>query len=198
VADDGHRYDPAHNGRRPGRLLLRGCLRRRPRRYAVHGRRLVRGVSRNTERRQGLLRRAAPLHGRRRQHLREELRNDKTTGPLANGLCTPTEAAFVQHDIDKKVATAPGNDPASSCYACLYNNGCIDDTHFNDFNLECGDPTITTGTAAQCLAIVDCILGSSCAAQGLGGKFTDLTRAGGIADQIFNCAAIDNCTACLQ
>jgi hypothetical protein len=88
--------------------------------------------------------------------------NDKTTGSLANGVCTSTEAKFVQHDINKGKATGAGADPAGSCYACLAANTCLDDTHFNDQNHECGDPAMTTGTTAQCGAVLDCILASSC------------------------------------
>ena len=90
--------------------------------------------------------------------------NNKTTGALANGLCTATQASFVQRDIDKGVATAAGNDPSGSCYDCLFQNTCLDDTHFGDTGRDCGDSTITTGTAAQCLAVVSCVLGSSCSA----------------------------------
>ena len=90
--------------------------------------------------------------------------NSKTTGPLANGLCTATQAAFVQHDIDKGVATTPGNDPSGSCYDCLFQSTCLDDTKFGDTARDCGDSTIATGTAAQCLAVISCVLGSSCSA----------------------------------
>jgi hypothetical protein len=85
-----------------------------------------------------------------------------------NGVCTPTEAALVQHDIDIHVATAPGPDPAAGCYACLNSKLALDDD-MGDTGIECEDP-ITTGTAAECEAVLSCILhsgngtaGSSCA-----------------------------------
>ncbi len=79
------------------------------------------------------------------------------------GLCSPTEAAFVQLDISKNVATAPGDDPAAGCYSCLAAAGCLDDTTFHDANHECGD-TLTTGTSAQCISTLNCIIGAKCAA----------------------------------
>ncbi len=172
-----------------------------------------------------------------------------TTGCVAcngnnSGLCTPTEAALVAHDIAKGIATAPGPDPANSCYACLFDSGCIDDAVFADTGHECEDPLIT-GTAAECESVISCIFGSSCAssqvatcycgtatngnggtclgnpapgpingacssviAAGLGFPVTDgtdnmtnlddTTRAAGKADQIFTCALVNACTACLQ
>lgn len=106
--------------------------------------------------------------------------NNKTTGPLANGLCTATEALFVQHDIAKGVATAAGNDPSGSCYDCLFQNTCLDDTRFADTGHDCADSaTITTGTAAQCMAVLTCVLGSSTA--------STPTCAGGAAPAAVNC-----------
>jgi hypothetical protein len=161
----------------------------------------------------------------------------------ASGLCTPTEAAFVAHDIAKGLATAPGPDPANSCYSCLWNSGCVDDSVFGDTGQECEDPLATFGMAADCESVISCILGSSCAsrrisscycgtaaptgacqgnpapgpidgactaviAAGLGFAVTDgtdslrnlndTTRAAGRADQIFQCAISNQCTACLQ
>ncbi len=85
------------------------------------------------------------------------------TGAGANGgLCTPTEAIFVQKDIDAGIATAAGDDPASGCYTCLFNAGCIDDTAFGDTNHECGD-TLAGGTAAECLVTESCFIGTTCA-----------------------------------
>jgi hypothetical protein len=80
-----------------------------------------------------------------------------------NGLCSKTEAAFVNHDIAKGIATKPGADPVGSCYDCLWNNGCLDDTVFGDTGYECDDTGLTTGTALECHQVVNCILGSSCA-----------------------------------
>jgi hypothetical protein len=81
-----------------------------------------------------------------------------------SGLCTATEALFVQHDIDKGIATAAGPDPSSACYSCLFNADCIDNDAFGDTGKECGDAIQTFGTAAECSAVVSCILGSNCAA----------------------------------
>jgi hypothetical protein len=163
-----------------------------------------------------------------------------TKAPIADKTCTPTEAKLVQHDIDKHIATAPGADPAGSCYACMYAATCLDDTQFGDSAKECGDP-LGTGTAAECLEVIDCILGSSCSnmqtsdcycgsapllgscsatpsgangtcasqiAAGLPfpvtdgvnvtGNYTDVTRAAGKADALFNCAVNNSCSACLQ
>jgi hypothetical protein len=89
------------------------------------------------------------------------------TGVGANGgICTPTEAMFVQQDIDKGIATTAGNDPAGGCYTCLVEKSCLDDT-FGDTGNECGDP-VTTGTSAECLATLSCILASKCAAAAVG------------------------------
>jgi len=84
-----------------------------------------------------------------------------------SGLCTQTEALFVQRDISAAVATTPGNDPAAGCYSCLLGKSCLDDNTFSDTNHECGDlggSGITTGTTAQCISTVSCILGNNCAA----------------------------------
>jgi hypothetical protein len=179
--------------------------------------------------------------------------NSLTTGPLANGLCTPTEAYFVQHDINRGVATAAGNDPAHSCYDCLFQNTCIDDTHFNDTGRECEDSVIVgpgataSANATLCGSVISCILGSATAtaencasanvadcycgtapvlgtcggsasaangvcdttiAAALGfpvadgtdnlAQFTTGTVAGGVANQIFNCAQGGGCTACMK
>ncbi len=98
------------------------------------------------------------------------------------GLCTPTEALFVQLDIDNGTVTAPGIDPfdpnnpsdptASGCYPCLYNFGCIDDTAFSDKNHECGDlpgGNFTAGDgmvgpfSADCVATLQCLVATNCA-----------------------------------
>jgi hypothetical protein len=80
------------------------------------------------------------------------------------GLCTPTEAILVQHDIDKGFATTAGPDPAGSCYNCLLMSACIDDSTFGDSQLECEDSKITVGTAAECRATLACAIASGCAA----------------------------------
>jgi hypothetical protein len=82
----------------------------------------------------------------------------------STGLCSPTEAIFVQHDITKHVATAPGNDPTGSCYACAYSADCINNTQFGDTGKECEDPIQTFGTAAECQSVISCILTSDCSA----------------------------------
>jgi hypothetical protein len=89
----------------------------------------------------------------------------------ASGLCSPTEAVIVNFDIAQNVAVAPGPAPAASCYNCLLQAGCIDDTIFPDSGHECGDLTGSftagdgnTGTASSlCLATVQCVIGSACA-----------------------------------
>jgi hypothetical protein len=78
-------------------------------------------------------------------------------------LCTPTEALFVQHDIDKGLAAAPGPDPSGSCYFCLYQADCINNDTFGDTAKECEDPIQTFGTSVECRDTIQCILGSNCA-----------------------------------
>jgi hypothetical protein len=86
------------------------------------------------------------------------------------GLCTPTEAMFVQHDIDKGLVQQPDGgdggyvDPMGSCYNCLWNADCIDNTVFADTGKECEDNLQTFGTIAECQATVMCILATKCAA----------------------------------
>ena len=89
--------------------------------------------------------------------------NNKTTGTLANGTCTATQAQFVGYDIKSGKATAAGNNPAGSCYACLFANTCLNDTQFSDTGKDCDDPALTSGTAAQCESVISCVLGSSTA-----------------------------------
>jgi hypothetical protein len=75
-----------------------------------------------------------------------------------NGVCTPTEAALVQHDINLHIATAAGPDPAAGCYSCLNSKHILDD-NVGDTGNECED-TLASGTAAQCQAVLSCILGT--------------------------------------
>ena len=77
----------------------------------------------------------------------------------AGNLCSPTEAALVARDIAKGYATAPGPEPSSACYECLAQAGQLDDTS-GDTGNECGDAP----NPAECLATLNCILGSECAA----------------------------------
>jgi hypothetical protein len=83
-----------------------------------------------------------------------------------SGLCTPTEAQVVQHDIDKGLATAPGPDPSTSCYSCMEGNSCLDDNQFSDSGHECGDPITGSTTTAECSATLSCIFANSCASAG--------------------------------
>jgi hypothetical protein len=79
--------------------------------------------------------------------------SDGSTSPCApnnGGLgCTATEQLFVNHD------------PTGACYKCLITGGCLDDTLFMDVNHECGD--LPAAEQANCVSVVNCILGSSCA-----------------------------------
>jgi hypothetical protein len=100
-------------------------------------------------------------------------------------VCTPTEAKFVQLDIDLGLATtaAPETDP-SSCYECLVSFSCIDDAS-GDVNKECEDntgaATYASGTTvAECQSVLSCIVDSlgtppveahGCAANGVSGCY---------------------------
>ncbi|HXX38511.1 MAG TPA: hypothetical protein VEP50_10265, partial [bacterium] len=120
-----------------------------------------------------------------------------TTGPCAPntvqcqgntspaGVCTATEAAFVQQDITAGVATTGGPDPAAGCYSCLLASGCLDDETFGDTGHECGiDPATGTSDLAAsftngsgtlvdatstCLATLECLLTTGCANAESGG-----------------------------
>jgi hypothetical protein len=110
----------------------------------------------------------------------------------SDNLCTPTEADFVQLDITTGLATAPGPDPAAGCYPCLVAGGCLDGLGLTGD--ECEDTTgaavyINGTTAAECEAVVQCILASGedndqCAYESPGGCYcgkgvTNATCAGG-------------------
>jgi hypothetical protein len=157
----------------------------------------------------------------------------------ASGVCSPTEASLVAKDVATGKATAAGPDPAGSCYSCLLNGGCLDDTTFGDTGHECGD--LPAALQGNCSATITCILTQKCAAaavsscycgsagvatacQGnpapgpIDGKcagtiatglgfpvtdgtdntkhLTDTTLAAGMADQIFQCALSNGCSAC--
>jgi hypothetical protein len=83
------------------------------------------------------------------------------------GICTPTEAVLVQLDISSGKATAPGPDPAGSCYQCLLGFGCIDSPSHHFTGLECGDFTgrfkAGNGFMGQkqdiCVDTLKCVLG---------------------------------------
>jgi hypothetical protein len=86
-----------------------------------------------------------------------------------NSVCSPTEAPFVQRDIDLGLVTAAGADNNSaSCYRCLANHSCLDNINFGVSSKECGDTGLTTGTAAECVAVISCVLGTEGAAAGTG------------------------------
>lgn len=108
--------------------------------------------------------------------------NSVTCSPGGNDVCTPTEAAFVNSiDIPHNSLTASGQlNPCnatagecasdSSCYACLVNNDCIDNSVNGDTDKECGDLSasslaldgVTTDPNA-CLNVVNCFIASGCA-----------------------------------
>jgi hypothetical protein len=82
----------------------------------------------------------------------------------ASGLCSATESQFVALDIKNGLATS-GGFGATSCYECLFNAGCIDDTVFGDSNHECGDLTGTLDGGSDstlCLSTISCIISTSC------------------------------------
>jgi hypothetical protein len=70
-----------------------------------------------------------------------------------SGVCSATEAAIVALDIAKGRITsagAPATTASASCYACLWNNDCIDNDANGDTNKECedfGSATVPTGGA---------------------------------------------------
>ena len=87
----------------------------------------------------------------------------------ASGVCSPTEALFVEHDIAAGLATVDAGDSTYGCYSCLYNFGCLDDTVFGDTGHECGDVTgpVDGGggglsDSTLCLDTARCILSTSC------------------------------------
>jgi hypothetical protein len=111
----------------------------------------------------------------------------------ASKICTPTEAQFVQYDIDHNNITQPGPDidgdagltdySNQPCYQCLLAGSCLDDSH-GDTGNECEDTTDAAAyapitfsametTATQCEAVITCILGS-----GVGPKQCDANSVG--------------------
>jgi hypothetical protein len=95
----------------------------------------------------------------------------------ASGVCTPTEAMIVAHDVAKGQATM-GVD--NGCYACLYNGGCLDDVTFGDNGHECEDlPNAAFDAGAQagksedslCLQTLSCLLSTSCASAAVSGCY---------------------------
>jgi hypothetical protein len=97
-----------------------------------------------------------------------------------NGVCTPTEALIVEHDIAKGYLDSTGQllpfqmgipVVQGSCYSCLNANACLDD-NVSDTGNECSDTGDLAGQAAGsgvqlCLDTLSCILSTDC--QGAGG-----------------------------
>jgi hypothetical protein len=89
-------------------------------------------------------------------------------------LCTPTEAAIVQRDIEKGHVTAAGPEPHDpnntygneACYECLFHGGCVDDDVIGDTDHECED-MLTVGTAGECKTTLACLLSTACADKGV-------------------------------
>jgi hypothetical protein len=84
------------------------------------------------------------------------------------GVCTPTEAILVEHDIDRGYVTAPGPEPQTvngfPCYECLEGGGCLDDSLFGSTGVECSDvPAGGTTTSAECLTTLGCLVSTGCA-----------------------------------
>ena len=89
----------------------------------------------------------------------------------ASGVCSATEALIVGLDIAKSQLTG-GQVPltGNSCYACLVNSGCLDDTINQDSDHECGNlpGNVATGSEASetqteaCLATLSCVISSGC------------------------------------
>jgi len=73
----------------------------------------------------------------------------------ADGVCSPTEAAFLQKDINA------GHASTQDCYSCLWNNSCLNDTQFSDTNHECGD--LAAASVAACTSTLSCIISTGCA-----------------------------------
>jgi hypothetical protein len=87
------------------------------------------------------------------------------------GTCTATEAYFVGRDIALGAVTAAGPDNGpNSCYACLFNNSCLDSAPapvgLGTTGKECGDNVapnaFVNGTnSAECTSLISCIVGAS-------------------------------------
>jgi hypothetical protein len=124
--------------------------------------------------------------------------NQVTCGNNANGVCTPTEAPFVQLDLNSGAVSAAGDatlaDPTTACFACLNNFGCVDNALAHVANKECEDfgattyanATATVPAAATCDAVISCITGSAgaaCASSGNGINFCYCGTGGGPSSQ---------------
>jgi hypothetical protein len=102
----------------------------------------------------------------------------------ANGVCTPTEALIVAHDIDaglihgEDAGANAGQLLGASCYGCLNTFNCLDNAFTGPSQgtpEECGDLTtftptfVPTGTSAgktaeqACLDVIACTFANKCA-----------------------------------
>ena len=106
----------------------------------------------------------------------------------ASGLCSQTEAAIVNLDIQNVPITTAGPDPAAGCYSCLVTADCIDDTVSGDTLHECedlpGNFTGDGGGAGQsdtslCVETLSCVLTSGCANTTNGQSFCYCGSGGG-------------------
>ena len=114
------------------------------------------------------------------------------------GVCSATEALFVNDDIKTGKVTAPGADtnggsgPTDTCYNCLFAKGCLDDTVLGDHGHECADlnggnstANFTAGNgsvgtyANDCTATISCIIADN-AVEPDGGTAGCATFNGGI------------------
>jgi hypothetical protein len=105
------------------------------------------------------------------------------------GVCTQTEAAFIQLDINSNVITGAGpaytGNPSKAgptCLSCLVASSCVDNPahaiklrECDDFtgSFTAGDGNVSTKNAA-CLATLNCMIGTtgmSCAANAAGDSF---------------------------
>jgi hypothetical protein len=89
------------------------------------------------------------------------------------GVCSPTEAVFVDRDIAAGNLTATNqlkpyvpSTKTGSCYECLVFDDCIDDDIYGDTGKECGDVTAATLDGEpgrqECLDTLACIFTSKC------------------------------------
>jgi hypothetical protein len=88
------------------------------------------------------------------------------TNVNANGVCSQTEQVIVAYDILKN-AQGPGAPKATSCYACMVTNGCLDSNANNIHTAECGDtgttanPNGSSANVPNCLDALSCVLTAS-------------------------------------
>jgi len=107
-----------------------------------------------------------------------------TNVPANNGVCTPTEAVFVNLDIASG-STSTNAPAAGACYACLVGAKCLDSSRVS--NQECGDLTgnFTNGegasvnAASTCVAALTCTTSSPCVNNANGISFCYCGTGGG-------------------